>query len=287
MIKTGDIERPYQWDPTIVPLQVFRVGNVFIISVPGEFTTMSGRRLRATVKSIVEQANVLMPGQKVYVTIAGLANTYSSYITTYEEYQAQRYEAASTIFGPNSLSGYIQEYTRIVTDLVTGKPTATGPSPPDLEDVQMELMPKAKFDRVPRGVSFGDVVKDKDVASNYSPGETASATFHSANPRNNQHIQGTFLTVERQRTTALGVTRWDVIATDGDWSTKFRWHAGKDDKMGFEVVATSVAEISWKIPDNVAVGTYRLCHTGDHRMASGDKVIPFSGCSSTFTVSGI
>ncbi len=40
--------------------------------------------------------------------IAGLTNTYSSYITTREEYAAQRYEAASTIFGPSTLDAYIQ-----------------------------------------------------------------------------------------------------------------------------------------------------------------------------------
>ena len=44
----------------------------------------------------------------VTLVIAGLTNTYSSYITTYEEYQAQRYEGASTIFGPHTLDAYIQ-----------------------------------------------------------------------------------------------------------------------------------------------------------------------------------
>lgn len=44
----------------------------------------------------------------VTLVIAGLTNTYSSYVTTYEEYQAQRYEGASTIFGPHTLDAYIQ-----------------------------------------------------------------------------------------------------------------------------------------------------------------------------------
>lgn len=42
------------------------------------------------------------------MVLAGLTNTYSSYITTWEEYHAQRYEAASTIFGPSTLDAYIQ-----------------------------------------------------------------------------------------------------------------------------------------------------------------------------------
>ncbi len=47
------------------------------------------------------------------VVIAGLTNSYSSYITTFEEYQIQRYEAASTIFGPHTLEGYIQKFVEL------------------------------------------------------------------------------------------------------------------------------------------------------------------------------
>lgn len=47
-------------------------------------------------------------GPDVRVVIAGLANTYSSYVATFEEYGVQRYEGASTIFGPHTLDAYIQ-----------------------------------------------------------------------------------------------------------------------------------------------------------------------------------
>ena len=42
------------------------------------------------------------------IVIAGLTGTYSSYITTFEEYGVQRYEGASTLFGPHTLDAYIQ-----------------------------------------------------------------------------------------------------------------------------------------------------------------------------------
>lgn len=42
------------------------------------------------------------------MVIAGLSNTYSGYITTWEEYQEQRFEAAATAFGPHTLDAYIQ-----------------------------------------------------------------------------------------------------------------------------------------------------------------------------------
>ena len=47
-------------------------------------------------------------GADLRVVVAGLTNTYSSYITTFEEYGVQRYEGASTIFGPHTLDAYIQ-----------------------------------------------------------------------------------------------------------------------------------------------------------------------------------
>jgi hypothetical protein len=40
-------------------------------------------------------------GQDAYVVIAGPANTYAHYVTTREEYGVQRYEGASTLFGPS------------------------------------------------------------------------------------------------------------------------------------------------------------------------------------------
>lgn len=47
-------------------------------------------------------------GPDVELVIAGLTNTYSSYVTTFEEYGVQRYEGASTIYGPHTLDAYIQ-----------------------------------------------------------------------------------------------------------------------------------------------------------------------------------
>jgi hypothetical protein len=47
-------------------------------------------------------------GADIKVAISGLTNTYASYVTTWEEYQVQRYEGASTLYGPHTLDAYIQ-----------------------------------------------------------------------------------------------------------------------------------------------------------------------------------
>ena len=50
--------------------------------------------------------------------LAGYSNIYTHYTTTFQEYQAQRYEAASTIYGPNTLAAYQEQYARLTRALV-------------------------------------------------------------------------------------------------------------------------------------------------------------------------
>ena len=52
LLDTGELNFPYPWQPTIVPLQLLRVGQLVAIAVPGEFTTMAGRWLRGNVSQV-------------------------------------------------------------------------------------------------------------------------------------------------------------------------------------------------------------------------------------------
>lgn len=76
-----------------------------MLIVPGELTTMAGRRLREAVRARLISQGVL--GEDAYVVVAGPANTYSHYIATREEYGVQRYEGASTIYGPCECRGIV------------------------------------------------------------------------------------------------------------------------------------------------------------------------------------
>ena len=145
--------------------------------------------------------------------------------------------------------------------------------------IQWQMMPAPKFDAAPKGQSFGDIVPGYDVKSSYKIGETVSAKFVSANPRNNQRTQGTYLTVERKTKLAF-----QTIADDGNWETRFNWQGGIKDPLDFALVPFSQATITWTIPQGTIAGTYRVCHMGDHKIALKAKIIPFQGCSSTFEV---
>lgn len=84
---------------------MLRVGNFVILVMPGELTTMSGRRMREAVRAKLIAEGVL--GDDAYVVIAGPANTYAHYVATREEYAVQRYEGASTIFGQCASSPFV------------------------------------------------------------------------------------------------------------------------------------------------------------------------------------
>jgi neutral ceramidase len=77
---------PFEWQPRVVSTQLALIGTVAVACVPGEFTTMSGRRLRAAVS---ESVAALGGPPTSHVIVAGLCNTYSDYITTPEEYEVQ------------------------------------------------------------------------------------------------------------------------------------------------------------------------------------------------------
>ena len=94
----GLVARP--WIPTILPIQILRLGPFAIAALPNEPTTMAGRRLRAALEP------VLAPQGVRRVLVQGYANAYSGYLTTPEEYGAQRYEGAYTLFGPRTLDAF-------------------------------------------------------------------------------------------------------------------------------------------------------------------------------------
>lgn len=93
---------PSPWVPDVLPIQILRLGHLFILGVPAEFTTMSGRRLRVQPYSLSStSADLPLPLQNsvrqtlldngaptsTVVVIAGLANDYSQYVATPEEYR--------------------------------------------------------------------------------------------------------------------------------------------------------------------------------------------------------
>ncbi|CAL5203387.1 unnamed protein product [Lathyrus oleraceus] len=275
LLSSGEMFDPYPWAPAILPIQILRLGKLIILSVPGEFTTMAGRRLREAVKETLISNSDGEFNNETHVVIAGLTNTYSQYIATFEEYHQQRYEAASTLYGPHTLSAYIQEFKKLAQAMAKGaKINGNGPSPPDLLSVQKSFLLGPFGDSTPDGIKFGDMKEDIAFPQSgyFTKGDKPSATFWSANPRYDLLTEGTFASVER-----LQEERWISVHDDDDLSLLFKW---KVDNTSFHGLAT----IEWEIPKDAISGVYRLKHFGASKTTIASPTNYFTGASNAFAV---
>jgi neutral ceramidase len=245
-----------------VPVQLLRLGPLYLIGIPGEVTITAGLRLRRTVAQIVgaELADVL---------VAGYSNGYIHYVTTPEEYEAQQYEGASTLFGRWELPALMQTAAALATAMRDGTPLTEGEPTADLSGRARRRRAGATLDVAPPGKSFGDVV----VAPrpDYPAGQRVTVVFVGAHPNNLLHRGGTYTEVQQ----LIGKS-WRRIADDGDWDTRFSW--ARTGRGGSEVT------VSWAIPESAADGDYRIVYHGD-ALVAGRELQAFTGTSASFRVS--
>lgn len=252
-----------------VPFQIFRIGNLAILGVPFEVTTMSGRRLRKTV------LDALAPAGVDTVVIAGLANDYLHYMATREEYSAQMYEGASTYAGPWQLAASQQEARKLALAMAAGEPAPAGA--PAVEQA-VGIDAPVTID-VP--ANFGNVVTD--AGPGYTQGDLVDVSFVAGYPGNDRKTMSSYLYAERQN--AAG--GWDVVATDRDPELRFVWNSNSSlINTELNIASASTAQALWTIPRNTPPGTYRIRHEGVSRTSSGAPPQPYEALSRPFQISG-
>src|SRR5690606_1136953 len=253
---------PVPWVPNVVPIQLVRIGELYLAAAGGEFTIVSGLRVRRAVAAVlgvdVEQ-----------VLLQGYANAYHEYVTTPEEYDVQQYEGASTLYGRYTLCAYQQEFTRLATAFADRQQIARGPAPRDVSALQPNFVPAPGPDATPPGRGFGDVLVQP--APTAAPGTRVEAESVSAHPKHNPRRNGTFLEVQRR--TAAG--RWERVANEGEWAVRFHWRSPGP--------GISVARFTWDIPGDAARGRYRFVHFAD-RLGADGSLTPIVGTSNEFDI---
>jgi neutral ceramidase len=271
LLDVGEMSVPYQWTPDIVDIQLLRVGQFFIIVSPSEATTMSGRRWKAAVKNTALELS--LTNAEPTVVLGAPANSYAHYVATEEEYGIQRYEGASTLYGPNTLNAYINLTVSNMEYLASTSTTQppTGPLPPNNVNDSLDFISPVVFDNPPFFKSFGEVLTQPNAS--YSPGDVITAVFVGANPRNNLRLEGTFAAVEK-----LDGTSWTQVRSDADWSLVYTWT--RDDTL----LGTSHVTIQWESEANAEAGTYRIRYYGDWKGVGGG-ITGFEGVSGSFSLS--
>ncbi|WP_299494292.1 neutral/alkaline ceramidase [uncultured Shewanella sp.] len=266
---------PYPWSPEVLPLSLQKLGQLAIVAVPAELTVMAGRRLMKTVENVL--ADHLQ-----YTVIAGLANAYSGYVATKEEYDLQHYEGGSTHFGPWTLAAYQQSFYQLAERMLPLGETPKKVKRPipfpnempiarNLTGKTINFQTGVVHDQAPIFKQIGDIVDD--TRQIYHKGEQVVARFWSGHPKNNLRTQNTFMQVQ-----FWDQDHWQVIATDNDWETLYEWQR-VDSLWG-----TSQATLTWNMPKSVATGYYRLVHFGDEKKPITGEIKAYSGHSSEFWV---
>jgi neutral ceramidase len=127
--------------PEVAQLAVVRMGGLLLAVVPAEVTTAVGWELSDAVRSGAVETGA--PPERV--AILGLANGYIQYVATEEEYRAQHYEGAMTIYGPATARVLARELHELAAAM--GGPVPT--SPPD-EQLPITVYPGPPRHLLPR-----------------------------------------------------------------------------------------------------------------------------------------
>ncbi|GAK62301.1 neutral/alkaline nonlysosomal ceramidase [Moesziomyces antarcticus] len=291
LLDIGEIHKPYDWGPSVVEVQMLRVGQLFILIVPGEFTTMAGRRLKRAVSDAIVRAGLLPEGMEPIVQVSGPASTYGHYVTTEEEYSVQRYEGASTLFGPHTLEAYMDVFSRRLVPALREGARDLPVGPQRAFDIQKAWKFKTGvvYDNPPIGHAFGDVLEqpllsypipnranatlfnDSPVDVRAAP-SNISVTFVASNPRNNLRLEGTYFEVQRYSDRG----EWVTERTDGHHSTTMRWTRTN------ELHGSSKIQISWAVEAWTQQGLYRIVYYGDRKAPFTGKISPFQATSAEF-----
>ncbi|CAH2108642.1 unnamed protein product [Euphydryas editha] len=207
LLATGRANFPIPWHSRILSLSLIYLGGFVVAGIPGEPTTMAGRRIKDVVGD-----TLIQNGVEPRVVVSALTNEYVHYVATFEEYQVQRYEAASTLFGPHTLEIMLHKLQQFTLAALQGVSVPPGPEPVDHKNSTISIILPVVMDSAPLGTDFGDVIEQPPAT--VRRGETVSAVFVGANPRNDLFQESSYLEVQR-----FELGQWVTIATDSDWDT--------------------------------------------------------------------
>jgi neutral ceramidase len=222
------------------------------------------------------------------VLLTGLANEYSGYITTPEEYVSQQYEGASTLYGRLTLDAYKEAFQDLGFAMAGGKDVASGPPQPDLGAMQILWASKMDHDERPALENFGQVLSPP--VSDIGRGGSMHVIFRGANPNNAPRRNDTYFRIERD----LGGGNWGLVAWDGTPDTRMYWALSlspitgiNGEKVGEgcpgDPCLWSTTAITWRVPDDATPGQYRIRLFGSWKNGATRALIPFEGVA-PFTV---
>lgn len=258
-----------QTNPSIVRLQVMRIADLLLASIPGEPTITTGRRIMQRLREL--------PGHEgLYkdVIIAGLADDYDSYFATPEEYTAYQYEGGFTLFGPQSQPLLSDELATLTTRMIARQSMpdcsvtandpafcALHPEHPNTSALQSPPSP-VNVDPTPKIVG--------QPQRNVARFEVAEFSWTGGSPSAEWRLDQ-----DRVRIQQLTGTGWTTVAGDAHDA----WTVLRYDKVNGAHQWTA----QWDLTRDIAPGTYRFHILGAFGTAPGTRT-PYTIDSIAFAV---
>lgn len=242
-------------------LQVLRIGNLVIGSVPGEMSVQMGRRVKAR---LIENA----PDGTTPI-IAGLANDYMAYLTTPEEYDVQDYEGTFTLWGREQGPLMAARLGDLADRLFDGRPNPAFVEPPDTSGTQANNNSPVTqvHSYVPGGRAAGTVVQQ--VPATVERGSVVQFSWVGGAPSAEGQLDERF--VETQ-----------ILGADGERDTVF-WDEGIETIVDHDREGTEDRwGVQWDVTMDAPAGIYRFL-VGGHAWADG-RVFHYGVASDPFEV---
>lgn len=246
-------------EPLVQPLQIVVLGNLAIIALPWEVTTMSGRRLRTAVLDALQGSGV------DYAVISGLSNGFIHYMTTREEYANQQYEGASTVYGPWTQEVVQSELVRLAGNLRAGMSPDSPYAVAEYRSEASSLTNAGEADDGTPPVAFGSVAQQPDPEYQLQADSLLiSARFVAGHPRNDLRQEASFVYVEQQIDGS-----WRTIQDDSDWFLRYTYEPDQNDGANHLIV-------EWTVPADTRTGIYRFRHV------AASNAGPYEGVTEPF-----
>ena len=217
----------------VVPIEQVRIADGIIATIPGEPSVEVGRRIQAA----MARAGATRANGIDHTMIVGLAQEYTGYYTTPEEYDKQFYEGGHTVFGKWSADFLIQSHRDLTDRLLHGK---SDPGP-------QGNLPKPDTNAVPTltgdGGSSGAIMQQP--APRVARMTVARVAWNGGADGKDRPLDRAFIILERS---SGGMWR----AVTSDLSPGFEWR--------FDSTSSTYSAVYDVAPD-FPLGTYRFTIT--------------------------
>jgi neutral ceramidase len=227
--------------PTWMPFQAVRLGDTLLLGLPWEVTTQAGRRIRA---AATQSSGI---GR---VAVVGMTNDYGGYLTTPQEYTAQRYEGQMTWWGPEQAEWVSARAAGVARAAVLGgvlrapvRDAAPG------TDNASPLSQAAAALRAPAG----RVVAQPPAEA--APGQDLAFTWTGGDASVDAFQQDPFVTVERRQGGG-----WEPAVVDGGGEVLVRF---------LRTAEANTWTATWRVPVDARGGRYRFRVTGTAYSGAG------------------